>query len=296
MSETDFVNVVAFPRYGQEGYYNTADLPDRAPLSQAVMSSGWPELDRIFRFYHGQYVVVTGLAGHGKSTFLFNMLLNMAEADGTRMFMYVPENESNIKHTLQRIWNARSRKTSFDYVSSNQFFVQSARPEHYGDEPRTLPWLLDRAVVAVEKDHCEIVLIDPWNEIEWAKPRDMLLTDYINQCNRLIKDFTRHFDVAVVMVAHPTKAVNEGGGRIPTLSDIEGSMSWYTKCDNGLIVVRETDFDVARVISAKVREQPDAGRIGVQRFHVDDKTGLFTPVVGVAGEQQPQARDHRRNR
>jgi twinkle protein len=107
----------------------------------------------------------------------------------------------------------------------------------------------------------------------------MQMTDYIGQCLRSMKAFARTFNVTIFLVAHPTKAVNENGGRIPTLSDIEGSMHWNNKCDNGLIVHRDPEQNRARVISAKVREI-GAGRRGVCWFNVDPKTGVFTPEVG----------------
>jgi len=119
-----------------------------------------------------------------------------------------------------------------------------------------------------------------------------LLTDYIGDCLRLLKQFTRHFEVVVIMVAHPTKQAAD----IPTLADIEGSMNWWNKCDNGLIVVREQPHDNARVISAKVREQPDAGQPGARRFWVDPQTGLFVPMVGPASECEPPTRQHYRDR
>ena len=143
----------------------------------------------------------------------------------------------------------------------------------------TLPMVLDRAVPAIEQADCSILLIDPWNELEHAKPKDQLLTDYIRDCLRFLKQFSRTLDVAIILVAHPTKAVTEKGGRTPGLSDIEGSMSWYNKCDNGLIIVRDAEKNTCRVISAKVREI-GAGKLGQCYFFVDPATGIFTPQYG----------------
>jgi twinkle protein len=88
--------------------------------------------------------------------------------------------------------------------------------------PKTLQWVLDRAVVAVERDGVDVLLIDPWNELERAKPRDMMMTDYIGQCLMYLKQFCRAMNVAVILVAHPTKA-GVKQGKTPTLADIEGS-------------------------------------------------------------------------
>jgi twinkle protein len=102
-----------------------------------------------------------------------------------------------------------------------------------------------------------LVLIDPWNELERAKMKDENLTDYIGRCLMRVKMFAKETGCTMFMVAHPTKAAN---GRDVTLSDIEGSKHWFNKCDNGLIVKHENGSKETTVISAKVREQPFAGK------------------------------------
>jgi twinkle protein len=264
-------------RHDQPGYFSLAELPQRGSVATQAFGSGWWELDQIFKFYLGQFVVLTGIAGHGKSTFLLNVLLKIAREKGVSSFLYVPENEAYLRDKLLKIWPGD--EASFQHFADSQCFVQSAVPHQLDEPAHTLDWVLDRAAVAVERDNAEVVVIDPWNELDRAKPRDMLLTDYIGQCLMLLKQFCRTMNVIVVVVAHPTKAVNENGGRVAGLADIEGSMNWFNKCDNGLVVVRDPDKNTARVISAKVREI-GAGKLGVCHFHVDPDTGIFTPQYG----------------
>ena len=267
-------------RHGQVGYYSLAELPQRGSVEKQAFGSGWWELDRIFKFYLGQFVVVTGIAGHGKSTFLLNVLLKIARDRGVRSFMYVPENEAYLRDKLLKIWGDEA---TFEHFAGTQCFIQSAVPDNYDDAPRTLDWVLEKAVAAIEKDKVEVVLIDPWNELDRAKPRDQLLTDYIGEGLMLLKQFCRTFNVIVIVVAHPTKAVNEKGGRVAGLADIEGSMNWFNKCDNGLIVVRDPEKSNAQVISAKVREI-GAGKLGICHFTVDPATGIFIPQYGAVDE------------
>jgi twinkle protein len=276
--------VIELPRgrHNQPGYYSLADLPQRGSVATQAYGAGWWELDRIFKFYRGQFVVVTGVAGQGKSTFLLNVLTKVARERGVKSFLYVPENEAHLHEKLEKIWGADEQ--SFQHFCESQCFIQSAVPATYNDPPHTLDWVLDQATVAVKKDSVEVVMIDPWNELDRAKPRDTLLSDYIGECLRLIKQFCRTFEVTVIVVAHPTKAVNENGGRVPNLSDIEGSMNWFNKCDNGLIVAREPNGNTSRIISAKVREI-GAGSLGVCYFTVDPNTGQFTPQYGAADER-----------
>lgn len=270
------MTVIQFYRHGIPGYYSLADLPQRESVATSAQSTGWWELDQIWKLYPGQFNVVTGIAGHGKSTFLMNVLCNMAKKHGTRSFLYVPENEGVVRDKLQAIWG---EEQGFRDFCENQCFIQSAEPNAYDAAPKTINWVLDKAVDAVERDLVDVILIDPWNELERAKERDQLLTDYIGQCLMYLKQFCRCMDATVIMVAHPTKA-GVAEGKTPSLADIEGSMNWYNKCDNGLIVARDIgDKPVTKVISAKVREI-GAGKRGQCYFHVDEATGRFTPMMG----------------
>lgn len=271
----ELVKIPNLHRHGQPGYFSLKDVPQRVSVASQSYGTGWWELDQIWRLYPGQFNVVTGIAGHGKSTFLLNVICNLAHDQGVRSFLYVPENEGHLRDKMRGIWGTRQ---GFDVFCEHQCFLQSAIPDRYDSNPRTLDWVLDKAIVAMERDNVDVIMIDPWNELERAKPKDTLMTDYIGQCLMYLKQFCRAYNATVILVAHPTKAgVSEG--KVPTLADIEGSMNWYNKCDNGLIVVRDPEKSSARVISAKVREH-GAGKRGVCWFQVDETNGVFTPQYG----------------
>ena len=265
------------------GLYALADLPQRGSVAEQAFGVGWHELDQILKFYLGQFIVVTGIAGHGKSTFMLNLILKLAIERSMRSFLYVPENESHLLEKLKKIWPGDLNK--FDLFCQRQCFVQTAIPLMLKEPAHDLPWVLDRAYEACTRHDVEFVMIDPWNELDRAKPRDMLMTDYIGECLMLVKQFCRSVNAIVVIVAHPTKAISQTGGRIVSLADIEGSMNWFNKCDNGLIVVRESGTNAAKVISAKVREI-GAGKVGSCHFMVDPMTGQFTPQYGSDSDVQ----------
>lgn len=259
------------------GLYSLAGLPQRGSIAQQAFGSGWPELDAILRFYLGQFLVVTGIAGHGKSTFMLNVLMKLALEQGIGSFLYVPENEAHLKEKLRKIWTGS--QVAFEHFCRSQCTVQSAVPHMQQEPMHSIHWVLDRAAWAVANRNAEIVLIDPWNELDRARQRDENLTDYIGRCLIEVKDFCRTMNAIVVVVAHPTKAIAANGGRVVSLADIEGSMHWFNKCDNGLIVVREAGTNAAKVISGKVREI-GAGKLGSCHFTVDPATGIFTPQYG----------------
>src|SRR3954466_14450524 len=86
------------------GLYSLEDLPQRGSVAKQAFGVGWPELDAILKFYLGQFLIVTGIAGHGKSTLMLNLLLRLAMSRGVGSFLYVPENEAHIKEKLRLMW------------------------------------------------------------------------------------------------------------------------------------------------------------------------------------------------
>jgi len=263
------MNVNAFPA----GAYWLSDLPQGSNGDIPTKSTGWEELDKILKIYPGQFIVCTGNAGSGKSTFLFNLIVNLCWQHGWKAWMYAPENENYLRRKIARLFGDKQRQ--FDKFAEGHCVVQSSNYEHYGEEPRTIEWILDNAYKVWQAVGLDIVFIDPWNELERARMRDEMLTDYIGRCLMRVKMFAKATGCVMMMVAHPTKA---SVGRDVTLADIEGSMHWWNKCDNGLIVKR--DGVSATVISAKVREQPEAGSIGHCIFLVDKETGIFREQEG----------------
>lgn len=101
------MHIVTSGRHNQPGLYSLADLPQRESIARSAIGTGWWELDQIWKIYPGQFTVCTGIAGHGKSTFLLNVICNIAKQHGLRSFIYGPENESFIRDKLQLIWGER---------------------------------------------------------------------------------------------------------------------------------------------------------------------------------------------
>ena len=260
-------------RHGQRGLFALAELPQRAPVGGSAVTPGWDVLSDLWKLYPGQFTIVTGSPGHGKSTLILNVVCNVAKLHGWGSYLYVPENEAFLRYKMRRIYGGQGYRE----FSERQCFVQSAEVQSYNQEPKDLHWVLERAIVAVKNDGVKLLVIDPWNELEHAKPRDLTMTDYIMQVLMWLKQFARVHQVSVILVAHPTKA-HASDGRKPTLYDIEGSAAWFNKCDNGLIVHRDPDNDFMTVYSAKVRER-GAGKRGECKLLMNE----FEQVTDLSG-------------
>jgi twinkle protein len=261
--------------YPVRGLYRLSEYPEHEPLQ--TYTTGWETLDQHLRLFLGEFMVVTGIPSHGKSTWVLNMLANAANLHGWRAAVFSPEMPAvpHLRGKLRRIKSGQMNTRPWvDSWIDEHFVFIDADPTGQSDQDFNLDWILDRATDAVLRDHIQVLLIDPWNEIEHARGRDESLTDYIGRSIRALKRFARLRNVAVIVVAHPTKEVGKDGkSRVPTLYDIEGSAHWFNKCDHGVIVYREASG--SRIFVAKSRFE-EAGERGDVRMDFDRDTARFT--------------------
>ena len=124
-------------------------------------------------------------------------------------------------------------------------------------EETTLAWVVDRAEDIHQRDGLDVLVIEPWNEVEHSRGPHESAPDYIGRAIRMLKRFAKQRQVVVIVVAHPTKEVGKDGhGRMPTPYDIEGSAHWYNKPDHIVIVHRpdEATGDAIRLAGLTTAE------------------------------------------
>lgn len=274
--------------YPVRGLYRLSDYPDRPALETVDCGfAGWEDHLRLFA---GEFMVISGIPSEGKSTFTLNLLYNLAQKHGWKTAICSPEmpavpilqdrfrrlylDGSPTNETLDRIAEADAwTERHFTFVDLDPTGMSDS------DEPFDLQWIIDRAADAVLRDGIRVLVIDPWNEIEHAREKGESGTDYISRAIRMLKRFGRLYGVVVIVVAHPTKDMNERGKRrVPNLYDIEGSAAWYNKADHGIIVekVRDQAYD-AHIHIQKVKFR-EAGMTGSLAAMFDKTTERFTAV------------------
>jgi len=262
--------------YPVHGLYRLSDYPERAALQ--TFSTGWTTLDEHFRMFPGEFCVITGIPSHGKSTFVLNLLVNMAKIHGWRSAIFSPEMPAVpfIRNRLRLLYGEYRDPIAVSSFLEDRFVFIDAEPTGGQDEEFTLDWVLDKANEAVMRDGIRCLVIDPWNELEHARGRAESVTEYTGRAIRELKRFARLRDVAVIVVAHPTKDVwREGKSRVPTLYDIEGSAHWFNKSDHGLVVERPADApDQSNIHIAKCRFQ-ETGERGTVRMKFNRHAGRF---------------------
>lgn len=229
--------------YPVKGVYQLSDYPDAE--EPTTYGTGWPQLQDHLKLWLGEMLVVTGIPGHGKSTWVMNLCTNMAINYGfvTAVASFEIPTVPSLRHKLRLAvggipvseWTHQKVKDADAFIQ-NQFVFISDEPGG-GDDDLTLEWLLDRATDAVMRYGIKILVIDPWNEVEHSRPRNESETQYVNRALHQIRRFGLQYKVLTIVVAHPTKEVGKGGAiRPPSLYDIEGSAAWFNKPDHGIVV------------------------------------------------------------
>lgn len=230
--------------YPVKGLYRLSDYPDVG--EPKTYSTGWADLDDHLRLWLGELMVVTGIPGHGKSTWVMNLCVNLSRRYGwvCAVASFEIPTVPALRYKLRLAatgagkerWHRQLVEEADGFIQRHFVFIDDD-PAGGGDEDLTLEWLLDRAADAVLRDGAKVLVIDPWNEVEHARPKGESETQYVNRALRAIRRFALRYDVLAIVVVHPTKEVGrEGKSRVPTLYDCEGSAAWFNKPDHGIVI------------------------------------------------------------
>ncbi len=285
-----------------EGVYTPTDL--KAALKAAYLygrdtgvSMGIPAIDAIYRPVPGSLTVVTGHAGHGKSTVLDNLLVSLARTSQWPIAYFSPEKSPDDLHLeeLVEIYLrkpvAKNRKGVHPSERATWEEVEAAtdelshlfsfiNPENADVDP-SLDAILEMAEAEAFRRGIKGIVLDPWNTIAHNRPKHISETEYVSVALGKITSFLRRHKLAGWLIAHPTKMQDDTGKEaVPGLSNISGSINFRNKADFGLTVYRNTQEDsesnIVTVKVTKARWRDAATMGGEATFIYDYKTNTIS--------------------
>lgn len=264
------------------GLYRLESLPPVPNFSS--FDVGIAALGDNLRLRRGDFSVMTGIPSHGKSTFANNLAFNMIQNHGWQVcfasFEQPPQTEHrNALHTLYHglpYWQQapQQRQEADGWINDNISFIY---PADDLDNDCDLTWLLDTCAAAVTRYGADMIVIDPWNELDHMyNQRDVSLTQYVGMAIKEIKKFAKKYQVHMMVVAHPAKMRKDKDGvyPVPTAYDISDSSHWYNKADQVIVVHQEDDGTLIRV--AKSRYHNELGKPGDVKLTFDQQTNTFS--------------------
>lgn len=267
-----------------KGLYKVSDFPDPGPL--ATIPIGVDGLSDLLSIVPGTLTVLTGWAGEGKTSLTMAIIGHLLRHNvGVTLGTF----ETAPRPILQRRLRAAVMQCGEQTITREQ--IQEADQliqdnlniiaQMVGeDQEMSLEDVLDFARVAVLRDHSRVLMLDPWNEIEHKRRKDETETEYAGRAIRAIKAFARQYQVAVWVVAHPSKPDSGTGKRTtPGLYSISGSANWANKPDFGLVFTRNKETNIATVHVTKVR-MGMPGKEGKAELEYDWRTSTYRAAAG----------------
>jgi len=252
-----------------KGVYKMSDLP---PLpSPKALTTGLRCLDPHFKVRRGDFVVVTGIPGQGKTTFVNELCCRLAKTHGWRIAMGSFEQPPQTEHKRfllshfygQPAWRVHDQREGLAWIDDHFTFL------YPGVEDLTdLRWVIEMMGVAVARNGCQLVVIDPWNELDHDKPQGMPMTEYVNIAIKELRLAARRLNVALIVVAHPTKLGKDDAKHLG-LYHISDSAAWANKADVGIVVSREPNTEMNKIAVKKTRYHDQIGVPGEVSIYYD---------------------------
>lgn len=285
--------------YPLEGVVNIADSIDKlleirtTGFPDGAVTNEFPEFDKIFKFYPGQLSIVTGIPSHGKSGFIDNVLVTLARNYGWKSAVFSPENPQYEMWVI-RLLEIAKKKTFFGVegiplheikdavLALSQYFYLIQPSENY-----TLDVVLATAKQLLRRYGINVLVIDPWNNLEVQLQRGESETSYTARVLVKLRMFARQTGIHIILIAHPRKMNKNINGEyeVPTAYDISGSAHFYNVADNILSVYREMPRDtvdsadlMSTVYVQKVKTKY-TGEIGSVNFRFDKKTQRYLEAI-----------------
>lgn len=254
--------------YPVKGLYRLTDFPEPPPTSSIPVGIDW--LDDYFALTMGTFSVISGWAGHGKTSLLMRMLANLMLkgvniALGSFETLPRPILERRMRACLYQCEEIDQRANCIgqadDLMAERLSII--AHTARDSDTELDLDYIIELAKVAVLRDGVRLLVLDPWNEIEHKRGSEESETEYTGRAIRSLKRFALNYECAVWLVAHPRKPHTDGNPKPPSLYDLAGSAHFANKADYGLIIHRDdmasNDID-ARVVKVRMGLPGKPGR------------------------------------
>ena len=263
-----------------DGIYKLDDLP---PVKEYTCQYlGW-HLDDNFRLSKGTFSVITGIPGHGKTTFVNEIACRLVQKSNWKVaFSSFEQHPLKLHYKNLAGWlnrkplkdqSTEEREVADHWIQNNFIFIV---PGHR--DIVSMEWLFEKMTTAVVRHDIDMIVIDPWNMVDHDYSGHANETKYIEYILKELRIFAERHDVHICIVAHPRKMDRAPNGEyeVPGLYDISGSKDWYCQCDYGLTVYRGEEGTEIHVI--KLRDEENMGKPGKKFLLFNKKTYRFEEI------------------
>lgn len=251
--------------YEAERYFNdVTELYENGFGSK--VKTGMSAVDDIYSVGKGLLTVVTGIPANGKSTFVDQLMINLARTKGYVSAICSFENPPKVHmaklsemllHKHFFVSDKPGVRMTTDELHSTYGFINRHFKflQQEDGAKSTIESIIERIKTAVFRWGIQCAVIDPFNYIERPKTAENE-TQFIDDILTHLKLLAQAYDLHIWFVAHPTKMPMDADGRYspPRGYSISGSAAWYSKSDFGLTIHKNPDMPgEVKVINWKTR-------------------------------------------
>ena len=245
-------------------------------------STGIASIDDLFTIAEGQLSVVTGVPSSGKSEFVDQIMVNLAQNCSWKFAVASFENPPHFhiaklsekivgkaffEGDAERMTNKELTDCS-NFIDKHFVFLDSR-----DGAVSTIDSIIDRAKQAVMRLGIRGLVIDPYNYIEKNTQSDE--SQSISSILTKVTAFAKAHGVHVWFIAHPAKMYprEDGSMPIPTGMSISGSAAWFAKADLGVTVHRVGDDTEIHCWKSRFKW---IGKQGAVPLAYDKSTGRYS--------------------
>ncbi len=276
-----------------------SDVPDIGKVK--TFATGFARLDKHgTRLIRPAFMTVVGPYSSGKSVLIRQLCCNLWRLHGWRSLITAFEEKIKPKyhHELRRNLIGKNEYSNANGEESWRTKLASAWDEAdiiAADEQiergfrflrrkrNTLldgERLLDRIEYAVRVYGLEVVVVDPWNEIDHSIPSGESRTVYMGKLIMRLKQLSDDYNLLMIVLVHPPKdstAHRSSEYRLMTLNDAADSAHFGNKSDIGWCMWRPTMADdcPSRLHIDKVKDHELLGKPTLAELHLDQGLGRF---------------------
>lgn len=238
------------------------------------LKTGYPELDKHFRFKNGNLVVINGLDNVGKSTLLWYLAVITNVMHGWKWILYTSENnDATVRSSLIKFKYGKS----IDKLSKAQYKVglewaYANFPIIKSDELNSVESLILKATKTFEKGKHHGFLIDPYNSLDVSlsgENQGLSTHDYHYKALTKLRIFCDKQDCATFVNTHAitsaTRAKDaEGYTMAPGKADTEGGSKFSSRADDMITAHRITNHPIVsnqvQIHIRKIKEVETGGK------------------------------------
>lgn len=249
-------------------------------ISPAVrtVSTGYLDLDPLFRVARGYMMIVSGYPSCGKSEFIDAILVNLSVTNQWKTLYFSPENypiEEHMRKLAEKYVGKQFRNFTKDDITNSLAYLNN----HFSwidDDNPDLDGLIAYSKAEKRDKGIDCFVIDPWNAVTHSRGTSLIHEYLATALSKLIRH-ARKENLLIIVIAHPAKPVKDRNGNIgmPTLYDISDGAMWRNKADYGVIVHRPDMKKDEILVSVQKIKQKWMGRVGQTLMDYSFQTGRF---------------------